>query len=472
MARDDGPDIELDASPGGLTLFLDRLVRATGMSPPLALGIVFRSLAAIFGVVTLHFVTRNLSPTLQGYYYTFGSLAQFTWLVDLGLGILILEFASHESAHLSFGRHGEIQGPARAVARLASLGRFSLGYFALFSLLLVASLQLAGHWLFPSAGSGVNWQAPWTLLCLLIACDLILGVFISLLEGSNHLMFVYAYRLARLLGGLALWFFLAHGYGLMSVPLNLVVSLTITVIFLAVGRRRFVLGIFRRVPGETGLSWKSEIMPLQWRLAISQISSFVTYSLLVPVTFKFAGPVPAGQMGMSWTIVEAATGIALLWPNVKFPTMGALAARRDWPALDRTALKLGVQIAVLGALGVTALLGLAALLRVYYAPIGGRILPTLPFALLATAIIPKLIQSVMVAYLRAHKREPFVIMMLASIPIIVGLLVAGAVLNGALGVAASYWASMTLFLLPATLIILVNRRKDWHATARTDLHTP
>ena len=103
---------------------LARLAQITGLNTPLLLGIALRAWSVFAGLITIRFVTAGMSATVQGYYYTFGSLTQLTQLVDLGLQIVVVQFASHEAAHLIFGKGGRVSGVPRAMTRLASIGRF------------------------------------------------------------------------------------------------------------------------------------------------------------------------------------------------------------------------------------------------------------------------------------------------------------------------------------------------------------
>ena len=54
----------------------------------------------LIGPLTTFLVAMRLSPDEQGFYYTFGSLAMLRTLAELGLGQAIIQFGSHEWAHL------------------------------------------------------------------------------------------------------------------------------------------------------------------------------------------------------------------------------------------------------------------------------------------------------------------------------------------------------------------------------------
>jgi hypothetical protein len=440
-----------------------RVADVAGMDTPLALGITVRVWAMAAGLITLIFVTRNLSAKMQGYYFTFGSLSQLTTLVDLGLQILVLQFASHEAAHLTFGRKGAISGPAHAIERLVSLARFSLTWFGVLSLVLIPGMFFTGRWLFSTKGGELSWQWPWFLLCVLVAIDLILNNFVWLLEGTNQLKLNYSYRLIRgIVTPLTLWIFLGAGWGLLAIPLSVLTGIISLLLFLAITSPVFVLTFIRVRPREHRLSWRREIMPLQWRLSVSQIASFATYSLFVPVAFRFIGPEAAGQVGLSWTLVDSMTNIAVLWLTVKFPAQGAMVAKRNWQQLDRETLLAGVQAASLGFLGATAIVFLKLLLQISASTYAARLLPVVPLALFAYAAVPKLVSATMINYLRAHRKEPIVVFTVVMTPLMICVVVGGAISIGTLGVAAGYFLVMTFFMLPTIYWITLRCRAEWH----------
>src|SRR5688572_3707561 len=61
------------------------------------------------GPITLVLIASQLTPQVQGYYYTFASLVALQGFAELGLGIVIVQFASHEWAFLSLDR-GRVVG--------------------------------------------------------------------------------------------------------------------------------------------------------------------------------------------------------------------------------------------------------------------------------------------------------------------------------------------------------------------------
>lgn len=435
---------------------------------PFALAMFGRIWSASAGLITLHFVTAYLAPVGQGYYFTFNSLAQFTQFVDLGLQVLIVQFASHEAARLTFEARGKVGGDPDAISRLSSLGRFGAVYYSIGALVLLPLLVIAGYWMFGSERQTMNWELPWLILSFLVAIDLVVSSFVWLLEGTNQLLFVYAYRLSRgICSALTIWLTLRLGGQLWAIPFGLLVAIAMTIGFLVFGRPRMMLLFLRRPKGAT-ISWRQEIMPLQWRLAISTLAGFATYSLFVPVTFKFSGPVAAGQFGLTWSLVENMSIAALIALYVKFPSMGSLAAKRDWSGLDGLTLRASALSLALTILGAALLVVLEWYLHIFMPQLGARLLGTTPLIILALAAVLKTVQVALVLYLRAHRQEPIVPLTSVAAPLTAGAVILGAWLYGATGVAIAYFLVMLVVWLPYTAWLTQRLRTEWHGSVAAE----
>lgn len=203
---------------------------------------------------------------------------------------------------------------------------------------------------------------------------------------------------------------------------------------------------------------------MQWRLAAAGIGNFFAFSLFSPVMFRYYGPAVAGRMGMSWQIVLGLWSFASAWIQAKVPTFGALIARREYSALDRLFFRTtGVSLAVL-AVGASCLWAVvAALATLHPLAILDRVLAPLPFGLMLAAGVLLHLSSSQSAYLRAHKREPLLILNVVSSAGI-GLLVwvLGSRL-GPVGAASGFLLVVGGFMVPYETFIWVRCRAAWHA---------
>jgi hypothetical protein len=304
----------------------------------------------------------------------------------------------------------------------------------------------------------------------LVAVDLVLNNFIWLLEGTNNLLFVYSYRLLRgVLMAASAWVFLELGLELWAIPLGLLVSVIVMTAFLLLLRPEFVFAFLRGRQESGSISWRKEIMPLQWRLAISMISGFSTFYLMVPITFKFADPVAAGKLGFSWTLIQGMVSVAVLWPAVKFPSMGVLAAQRNWIALDRLTLRTGIQAIMLTTAGAAAIILISLALIRIRSPLTERMLDIIPLTILTLSTLPLVCQATLVNYLRSHRKEPIALFSAANICVMLSVSVIGAKFFGAPGVAIGYSLAMTFWAFPVILLLTLRFRSIWHAGAITEV---
>ena len=79
--------------------------------------------------LTLALIINFLNPVEQGYYYTFLTLLSFSMFLELGLGIILTNFASHEFAKLSW-QNNLLIGDEIAVKR--SLALIKKNYYLVF----------------------------------------------------------------------------------------------------------------------------------------------------------------------------------------------------------------------------------------------------------------------------------------------------------------------------------------------------
>ena len=153
-----------------------------------------------------------------------------------------------------------------------------------------------------------------------------------------------------ILGSMLAWIALITHHGLFAPAIVIAGQVFVGSIWLF-GRRRLLVGLLRFKTAGRHISWKTEIWPFQWRIAISWISGyFVLSEHSNPFLFAFKGPVAAGQMGMSLSFANSLMVIAMAWVSTKAAPFGALIAR--FRELDTTffrSLRQSIGVAALGA---------------------------------------------------------------------------------------------------------------------------
>jgi hypothetical protein len=439
-----------------------RLGRLLGLDVATLFGSFSVIWTVLSGALTLVLIASRFDPDTQGYYYTFGSLVELTVIAELGLGLVIQQFASHEWSFLTLNSSGAVTGDAGRLRRLASLATFSLRWYASAGLLAAAVLGLIGYFFFSYRdSSGIEWRAPWLALCAISGARLLVVPAFSLLDGCDQMRSSNRIRLAAsVTASLCAWLALFLGAGLW-VPAVMSGTGTLANALLLWRRHgRFFSSLLAvRTAGE--LKWRAEVWPMQWRIALSWLSGYFIFSLFTPVMFHFHGTTVAGQMGMTLSAVYALQALSLTWVSTRAPRLGILIARREFVALDQLfafSLKRALGVFCVGAVGLMAgVWGLELLKQ----PVAARLLGLTPLALfLGSALVTVFVGSLAV-YLRAHKKEPFLVLSVVG-GALTGL---GTVYFGSrygpTGAAGSYLALSILFLLPG-IAIFRHCKARWH----------
>ena len=449
-----------------LNIILRRFLHRAEVDRAVVFGVLTRIWSLLSSPVTMLLIASYFTPELQGYYYTFSSLLALQVFVELGLGQVIIQFASHEWSKLGFDKEGRIVGDPIALSRLVSLGQVVFRWYIAAGVIAAVGLGAGGYVFFSKTlHKGIYWTGPWLALCALTGMRLCFLPLWSLLEGCNQVSRVYAFRFIQgVLGRLSAWSAIVLGAGLWTANVVTAVGLIWGVIFLRLRYWRFLQSFFSVRIGAR-IHWRLEIWPLQWKIALSWLSGYFAFSLFTPILFHYYGPVVAGQMGMTWGLVSALSAISSTWVLTKAPRFGMLIAKKEYATLDRLFFRVAVASFSVGCFGAVAMWGMVYLLYSFNHPLSARLLPSLPTGLFLLATVLMQISYPMSVYLRAHKREPFL-----------GLSVVGGILIGlstwllgsrfsATGMGAGYLAEIALVGIPFGTIIWYRCRIRWHSDA-------
>jgi hypothetical protein len=425
-------------------------------------GILARVWGLIAGTVTILLITSHFSPEVQGYYYTFNQLLALKVFAELGLSTVIIQFASHEWSGLSLNKNGYIVGRADSLSRLASLGQFAFRWYSIAGVITTIGLSLAGYIFFSTSPDiGIDWIAPWLMLCLLTGLNLALAPFLAILEGCNQVRQVYFYQLVlAVLSNLAGWLSILSGANLWTAPIYSITGLIWEVFFLWIRYGKFFKSLLLAKTGSR-IGWR-EIWPMQWRIAISWVSGYFIFSLFTPVMFQFQGPVMAGKMGMTLTLINALSAVSGTWLIAKAPRFGVLIAKQAYQQLDRLFLKATVVSTYVASFGGCFIFSCIYYLYSTHHPLSTRFLSPMPTALFLIALLLQHWISAMAVYLRAHKREPYMgLSVINGAATAISTLVLGRYF-GALGMAAGY-LGVTLIVFVIAAIIFCRCRNIWHS---------
>jgi len=413
--------------------------------------------------VTAVLILVSFTPTVQGYHYSFASLLALQIFLELGLATVIPTFSSHEWVRLRLDGRGRVVGDGNALKRLSSLALASFRWYLVAGLILFGVLGLGGTFFLGirDEGANVGWRTPWLLLCAASVLTFSLTPIWALLQGCGQIGEVYRYKFVESLGkNIVLWSSITAGAGLWSAGLSGLFSALLAACFLWVRYRRFLASLLAGFESSPSVNWWQEVFPLQWRIAVSWVSGFFAFYLFTPAIFYFQGPEAAGQMGITWAIVGGISGLASTWAQIRAPQFAQLVADRRFEELDRRAIQTGTfGVAFSFACGLAAI-GALAIAQIYSPSTAARFLPLGPVILFLASDVLHQISVTQSTYLRAFKREPFMVLSV----VFGALIAAGTILLtptvGVRGPAISYLVATIIGLAIATRIFL-RARREW-----------
>lgn len=441
-----------------------RIARAIGLDRAVGFTVSGRVFQGLGSVVNVLLILHYLSASAQGYYYALWSVVALQSVFELGFSFVILQEAAHELVHLDIHPDGTVSGNRVAHVRLASILQRTVLWYTVASLVMGTVLLRGGMRFFSlhqEAGQTGQWLGPLRLTVLACMVVFTLGPVLSFLEGCGQVTSVARVRFAQsVVSAFAAWTAMMTHHGLYAPALVLAGQSAVAALMLW-SRRSLLLPLLRvRVRGE-GVSWRREIWPFQWKIAVSWLCDYFIFQLFTPVIFAFRGPAEAGRMGLSINIVTQMSALMLTWMTTKAAPFGSLIAGRNNTGLDALFFRTFRQSLVLLVTGAVLVLSGVVIIPRFIPRLGHRIVPWPVFLLLLlTAIGSHVIQSEAI-YLRAHKCEPF---LLQSI-LIAASTAAGVTFfartSGTLGVAiASFVVLGVCGSISATSIFLA-RRKAW-----------
>jgi O-antigen/teichoic acid export membrane protein len=326
--------------------------------------------------------------------------------------------------------------------------------------------------------ANVQWVAPWFALVALTGASIAFIPCSALLRGCHQVAAVNRYQMAQAVtGNLAIWACMLLGANLWAAVAVAAVKLFWDTAIALVPYPRFFVPFWNST-GNGAVDWRTEIWPLQWKLALQGMFGFLATSLFTPVMFHYHGPEAAGQMGMTWTALTTLQFSAIAWVSTRAPMLGTLVAQRNFTELNRVFKRVvGVSFALLAGAGVAFVAcvlvlnavatgsslsaGLPPALSQIAARLASRMLPPLPTALLTAGVVLNHVPMSLSIYVRAHKVDPLILWTTAA-NIAIGLLVwqLGS-RYGAMGAACGYLAIVALVSLPGSLAIFRKHRREW-----------
>jgi hypothetical protein len=443
------------------------LLRLAGVDRAIFFTLVSRGWSALAGPVTMVMVVKFLSPAEQGFFYTFSSLLALQVFFELGLAFVLMQCASHEKAHLEWTDAGTLEGDANAKARLASLLRFALRWYGFVAVLIICLLIPAGLIFFgrnEPAGAAIHWRVPWISVVCVTGAGILLTPFYGILEGCGKIS-EYARVGARqaIVGSFCFWAVLFCQGRLFAAPVINFVGFVIGATWLLAKYLPFFRDLLATpIPEGGGVRWREDILPFQWKIALSWLSGYFIFHLANPVMFRYHGAVEAGRIGMSLRLVDTLTNLAFSWVSTKAAPFGTYIARRDFSTLDHVFKRAAWQACSVLVLGSGALLGGYLVLYYLQSDLLDRFVDPVSLALLLGNALVSCIIFCQAIYLRAHKQEPFLLNSLAGAVLVPAVMFMLARPYGSRGIAIGLFTVGLLIGLPWATAVFLKKKKEWH----------
>ena len=428
--------------------------------------ILARGIQAAGGLATVGLISLFLSKEEQGYYYTFGSILAIQIFFELGLTSIITQYVAHECVHIRWQSTGELSGPPENLSRLASLLALCFRVFSLLSVVLFVVLLLGGFFFFSTYNvsvATVHWQWPWVILSLATALLLIINPLLAFLEGLGQVKEVAQLRLQQqFLSLTTVVVVMSAKGGLYAQGVAGLLSFFLLSGNLFFSYRKQIFLAIRQQAGAWKVSYRKEIFPYQYKIALSWISGYLMLQLFNPILFATQGAVAAGQMGMTLAALNGVSGIATSWISTKVTLFSTLIAQRNYTGLDYVFGKTLRQVVLVSTVSIVVFLIVVESLNQFNPLFRERFLPITPILLLCLSTFINQFVFSWATYLRCHKKEPFLLIsMLNGILCFLSSIFAGHYF-GVLGMVTGYTLLNILIGGLGGYYIFVTKKKEWH----------
>lgn len=428
-------------------LMLSRVRIIMGLDFHVLLTLIFRGWAIVAGGATVFLMPLWLTPTEQGYYFTFASVLAIQVFFELGLNQIVMQLVSHEVAHLTETPDGKLIGNEFHLGRLSSLARLLQSWYCVAAILFAFIGGIAGNVFFVQKGTEPMsvWLGVWVVLICATAANLWLSPGLAVMEGCGKVGQVARLRLVQsVLGYGCLWITLLFGAGLWAATAVPVISVACTGYWLKSHGNLLRWLSNRVIDMKNQLRWRTDVLPLQWRIALSWASGYLIFNLFTPMVFSRHGAVEAGRIGMALTVFSSISTIGMSWVNAKAPNLTMHISRGERKELNELFSALFLRSVIV----VVLLCVLVVLMGMYLNKIGFPLMKRIAsldvLITLAVATIANSMVFAMAIYMRAYREEP---MLMQSL--VVAVLMVFVVYFGA---GAGVFAMMFFYML--TLVVV------------------
>lgn len=383
------------------SLAADAGVRATAVT---------RIIALAGAPVSIYLAATRFAPRMQGYYFVAVNVIALAQLFEIGLGTIIVQFASHEWPLLRWGLDGALEGDPGGRSAVHVVLGIAVRWYARAALALLVIAGAGGMLLYGATypGPEIGFAAGWFGFVALTSLYLLVIPFVAVAEGCGDLLSVQRMRSRQAVALLAaLWTGIVFTSPLVAACLGAATQLAIVVAWLGVRHR----GLIREWRSEEAgadvkaVALDARVRHQQWQSARLWLSLWIAPQLLTPIALRLLGGDEAGRLGVTLAIALAPLSLAAAWLHGRYPSFGALVSQgrlAEFDALARRATAESVAVFLAAALALTA----AVLLLPTILPrVASRVLPLGSLLALFAGALVSLVLQAMAGWLRAFRDD-------------------------------------------------------------------
>lgn len=413
------------------------------------------------GLALIIAISFFLDPFEQGIYFLFVSLLGAQVLLELGLSFTLAQFTSHEFAHISWVDKNLLEGKGAAVSKVFKIFKFAMVWYSIIGILMLTLIFPVGILFIDNSSENIFNKSifiAWGLYVITGAVNIIINAIIVLIESTGRVLEVARVRLLQAIFSTILIFTTLYlGGGVYALASGLFGYILIGALWLQLNYLSF-LKQASKVSTEIRLIFK-EIIPMQWRIAISWAFGYLTFYTFTPMIFYFVGGTESGRYGMSMQIFTALNSLGIAWITTKMPLFCELIELKQEKKLYKifyTSLIQSTFVMIIINLLVLFIISIKLDLFQHFA---SRILPfNLMLLLCFSSILNHLIFSI-AAVIRAQKIEP---MLIPTIICGIAMLGLGWVLIPLYGISGAVWVyTSTTFIGLCAAIYIFKKYKNF-----------
>lgn len=367
----------------------------------------------ISGPVFLVLIPLYLTPEVQGYWYTIASLSALAVFADMGFSTILLQFAAHEFGSLNFNKRRIAEGDEKNLERLATLFHFAMRWTIKIAIIVFPIILVVGYIILNQNETDVEWLLPWVLYGLASTIAFIASMLLSFIEGCNSVGEAHRIRLfIAVVAGLVTMYFLVSGKDLFALAYSAVISGMLTLALAIYRYKAFIYQLYQ-TSKKSNYNWSVEIFPLMWRYSISWVSGYFMLQIFTPIAFFYYGPVEAGAVGFSLGVIMAIFGISNIWMILITPKINMHIFDKDRLMINKMFYKhllLSIATYSFGVLFLFFVISFTGNLFQFL----DRLVDPFSLLVLSIAWMLQLIVNSLAIYIRAHKKEPLLVVAVIS----------------------------------------------------------